>query len=1245
MKKIFALLALMLGVVSCQTEPEGLDVSVGGEQEVAICVSLPEATRANSAEGAFANVDLEKYTIRYILQVYYNGQPSRERLVKYSDGNSVTFPVRLVPGRDYNFVVWADLVEGNNYQDNEWYNEDGLHYNTENLHAITLKDTWVAMDETRDAFTATQLVEDYSSTSSINITLKRPFAKLRVVTTDMVELGYLGIEPHNAVATYTTKHYESFNACNGSYAGEVSGIEHTYEIVSYGETGANKTIFADYFFANNEVVKFNLDVKEANGETIKKNTFSTDIYVRRNHLTTIQGNILTDGNNVEVNVNPAFDGYTNYNYPEVYTENDLQAVINAAEDNIETVIYLGKDIKLTRTLNIPLQKVITLDLNGKQVTTTFAEGSTTNHIYAIDNKGTLKIKADKNGECKITARGIFNYGTMTLESGIIDACDGNGGYGVRNYAGAKFVMNGGSIVTSYEDDNQVDEGGYDATTLRIDEGATATINGGTINNICDFTFAIDNAGKITINGGTITSVHSTVSTYGDLTINGGTFTCNGKEGVSSHTIIAWDDSETTINGGTFDGKDNYNGYNVYASAGAEVNIYGGEFKKVHSGSLYGEGTINVMGGFYFDDPTARVATGYLTIKINDTLYTVMKGSVENGVNTYVVENTMDLSAFSSIVDKGATFKGQTVKLANDIDCFKGYMEDGDPISTNPIGRRDYTKEIYAFCGTFDGDGHSIKNLYQNGWALGYELGVYGAIGLFSKVQNATIKNLTMDGCEMFVEGGNVAVIAGNAEGDCTFENITIKNSTVCSYNNGVAGIVAWSETGNYTFKNIVLEDTFTVASFWGAHGTYLGGVVAEVYADCSYKFEDIVINCRLDAYNDVVSNYQWYAYRCGGMIAGNVETTQEINGTVYPNPAGCNITCSNVTVNYGDWMNYHYCESPSYGKPSYADEGEWKFHRVEPGYSWAGVDHANCNHGENESHYVSIPFDQLFGGGQNGSGHNPVYGLREYEGVTVNYPASYRREVSTAAALTEALNDGLSVVLDADIDLGSTQLAITGENQVVDLNGKALTTANNWGGISLKNGATIKNGTITHTGNTAALKAFNGTSVENVTINATCTTADKTVTGIAVQQGANIESIKNVTINGVSQGIEVGYQATVGLIENAVVNESNNGTAKGIGLVINGGMVSKAKNCTFIGDTYGITLHLKGVFAAGLDLENCEVKGGTHDLYTWDEKGISNTSGSLVLTYDDATEQKSGADFIYADFEEECTSVVRIKKK
>ena len=346
-----------------------------------------------------------------------------------------------------------------------------------------------------------------------------------------------------------------------------------------------------------------------------------------------------------------------------------------------------------------------------------------------------------------------------------------------------------------------------------------------------------------------------------------------------------------------------------------------------------------------------------------------------------------VSGVATVSEDEWTIDGKTVTLTADIDLDKGVDSAGERISTRPVGRRDKAtgaNGANAFTGVLDGNGHTISGLYQNGWDFGYEYGSYGAIGLFARVENATIKNLTVEGFELRVESGNVAAIAGNAVGDCTFENITVKNSTVCSYNNGVAGIVAWPEDGNYTFKNIVLEEDFTVAAFWGTYDAALGGVMAEAYPGSSYHFEDIEINCRLDAYNDACANYQWYAYRYSGMVVGNVDATQEINGSTVSNPAGCNITCKNVVVNYGDWMNYHYCESPNYGTPSYAGAGEWKFQRVEAGYSYDGVDHTQCNHGADESHYMCLPFNQLFGGSGQG-----VYGLAEYDGVTVNYPASY----------------------------------------------------------------------------------------------------------------------------------------------------------------------------------------------------------------------------------------------------------------
>ncbi|MBO5020871.1 MAG: hypothetical protein J6D52_09435, partial [Clostridia bacterium] len=294
---------------------------------------------------------------------------------------------------------------------------------------------------------------------------------------------------------------------------------------------------------------------------------------------------------------------------EVKTADELATALRAGG-----LVKLANDISVTETLTVPAGVTVNLDLNGKTITGGYQTGSTSNHIYAIDNKGTLTLK---NGT--INSRGVNNYGTITLESGTINSIDGNGGYGVHNYAGASFVMNGGTIATTLEDDHQVDGGGYDATTLRVESGATFEMNGGVINNICDFTFAIDNYGTVAINAGKVSSVHTTVANYGTLTVNGGELVCNGVNGKTQHVIWA-SAGTTTINNGTFDGKDNYNGFNVDASAGATVTINGGSFLPVHSGSLYGQGTITVFGGTFANYVSDRVADGYIGTKNADGTY-------------------------------------------------------------------------------------------------------------------------------------------------------------------------------------------------------------------------------------------------------------------------------------------------------------------------------------------------------------------------------------------------------------------------------------------------------------------------------------------------------------------------------------------------------------------------------------------------------------------------------------------------
>ena len=478
MKRFFVLAALVLGLAACQTEPEGLDVNVGGEVDTTITVSLPETTRANSAVGAFENlVSSPDYTIRYIFQVFYNGTESQAaRQVIYTDNEVVSFPVRLVPGRHYNFVVWADVTTTAGKTLDTIHNltiaeaaAADIHYNTEDLKSVTIIDnSWVAMDETRDAFTGhfdTAVDgngEKYSSASSINFTLTRPFAKLRVITTDMEQLNDLRIIPTRATVEYTTQHYASFNAFAGGVneTDKMSKTHTNFEIKAYDDNvdDKSKVLFTDYFFAKDQqdVVNFTLTVYDQRcteqdvqpDYIIKSNDFNTPIPAHRNNLTTISGNILTDSNNVTVTVEDAFDGYINNDVDKdeisttVNTAQDFAAALT--DDDIDVIVLNGDinldDLLATRaaTINngkitIDNGKTLTIDLNGNMLSANTYENSGNQELFLV--KGTLTVK---NGTIEYKHLGEnMGWGSMTT---IFNVTAG----GVLNLEGVTATNKGGS---------------------------------------------------------------------------------------------------------------------------------------------------------------------------------------------------------------------------------------------------------------------------------------------------------------------------------------------------------------------------------------------------------------------------------------------------------------------------------------------------------------------------------------------------------------------------------------------------------------------------------------------------------------------------------------------------------------------------------------------------------------------------------------------------------------------------------
>ena len=392
MKKLLSFLALALCFVACQNEAVE-SVSNGDLANVVLTIDAPElgVTRAdgdanaakNSAFGAIdflSDADWANYDLRYILEVYDanedgTGTPIyRERMVNCLDKYApTTFELRLVPNREYKFVVFADFVAEGNAELTEPADKlaiADLYYNTadlRNISAITNEPTWNAMNEIRDAYFISKNV---NVTTGLNetLTLTRPFAKLRVIATDLDYIKGYSAPGYVEVTYHTEKVYKSFNAVNGLLnAEEMTGDELTYgyEVsktipytAGYDEFSTNQTLFTDYLLAEEgeqTPVNFKMTVYEdaSKARKIHEHDFTTQIPIQRNHLTTIIGDLLTTQANITIQIDDNFEdefviGWGDDNATKInvwnagelnangdYTfvvegENDFEVTINAA---------------------------------------------------------------------------------------------------------------------------------------------------------------------------------------------------------------------------------------------------------------------------------------------------------------------------------------------------------------------------------------------------------------------------------------------------------------------------------------------------------------------------------------------------------------------------------------------------------------------------------------------------------------------------------------------------------------------------------------------------------------------------------------------------------------------------------------------------------------------------------------------------------------------------------------------------
>jgi len=773
MKKfIYSAAALVFAFFAASCQQENLE-PVGGNT-VTYTVQVPDAL-ATKADG-------DGFVAYY--EVYRQGE--------VEDGTKSPVYEGSEPFENGSAKIDLEFVKNQNFVVLFWAQKEGVTaYNTGDLRNVALG-TLTANQENYEVFAGVDEVSNCVSSNNGNVELVRPIAQLNIATD--AEGLKLGATDVTLISSFVTVKGLSttYNVYNKAVSETLSDVQFSVAAVPAGKLGTTDYTYVamnyiGFIDANGTTVNVDFTVKTSEGDIAHS---VSSVPVKPNYKTNIIGNLITATDNYQVTLDAWETEETNVEVVAVSTAQELQEAIENIQAGEEGNIILEGDIDLgslfavstqavTKAGNAPLpivilaEKTMTLDLNGFTITTPWEDETAGKHYYAFDNKGTLNIVDSKvNG--KIKARGIFNYGKMTLESGTIEACDGNGGYGVRNYEGAEFVMNGGTVATIYED-GDAPGNGYDATTLRVDEGATATINGGTINNICNFTVAIDNLGTVTINGGTFTSVHTTVANKASMTIEGGSFTCNGLEGITAHALWA-DAGTTTINGGTFDGKDNYNGFNVDASAGAVVNITGGKFLPVHSGSLYGEGTINVTGGEFFDDPSKRVAEGYFA-KQEDSKYVVYKAVAAIGETMYKsIEDAI------AAVEESATIKvlcGAEMAGNAKITAGKTVVIDLNGCTISAVDNTEKSYQIIQNTGNL-----TIKNSAENTAKMTVKATINSGWNRYSAVIANTVGgNLTVEGNVVLEHLGGTDMAYGIdnlTNGKGTYAVTTINGATVKS---------------------------------------------------------------------------------------------------------------------------------------------------------------------------------------------------------------------------------------------------------------------------------------------------------------------------------------------------------------------------------------------------------------------------------------------------------------------------------
>ena len=916
--RFLALLALVLGLASCQNDPYGLDVDANGEAAVTISVALPEVeTRAggnDSAIGAFGNINFSDYDVRYILEVYNlaDGSLAKERLVNYeNEAMETSFTLRLIPGRGYRFVVWADLVLEDTEAD--------LHYNTAELKNIQLATTeWGLSDETRDAYTGICDEETFSSTSNITIELKRPLGKLRVVTTDIKDM--FNVLPQDIKVVYSSQIYTSFDAHASNVKGKET-IDHVKEIKiskskyanewTDGKVKENLTLFTDYYFAANEQepISFTLDVVDNKGMDIPQVVFSTPIPIQRNYLTTVMGPVLTDANSITVVVKDAFENGTEWN-PEddkfdiaVWDGQSTNAPVDSNGDGIYEISAGAQLAYLAAAVNGTLP---TTTATRAQVDWSKQKYILTQNIYLGDNEwtpignstnkfqGTFDGQGHKIANLLITGNnsyvGLFGFTTNgEIKNLVVENAKVSGYVGVGVVAGSPYTSKFNDItVQGHVEVNGFSYvggvGGYNAyaswnnVTVNVDE--TSYVNANSVEDGVAYRTYVGGVCGFNGEGG-----HSFTNITSNIDVKGSTIDVGGLFGIA-HFGNKFENCSCSGDVEIYDAEEAQEAQEIGGIAGVWHN-QNDKTVTMTNCSFTGKLKTNIADvDFYYGGlvgkPYSETGTGILWLNGNKCL---ANGIIED-VNGNLVVNSLD-SLEEALKTAGAAGAGDTTIVFAENTNINMTNAEWTPIKVDGYHGADIV--------TIEGNGAVITGLKAPLFAGGFA----GGSGIV--IKDLTIKDSDIVSANTLGSGAFIESVDSMAKIELT--NCHLLDSTVTGgAGSRTGGLIGWTAGYNNVndgpVKTYVTIDNCSVISCTIQCNGSVGGING--HAGNNAWTYTTISNCTIKNNNlNSTNNSDWRT----GVVVGTANVGEVTISNI--TESGNTLTQTGKTAPEGEKRNYY----------------------------------------------------------------------------------------------------------------------------------------------------------------------------------------------------------------------------------------------------------------------------------------------------------------------------------------------------